>query len=400
MKIRTFFTIALLGVIFGGTNVRADTGDVDFFKQLYDMESSFSGQYQYLVDLAKEDFPDKAAFFSRALNRLIRAYTPLRNTGGFVTEGQAANNQAILIFKTIAVTGASESTQYDILQCTRTFSDGLVISEALIALGKLNAVNYYQTVLRLLDDTNAKPNLDKPYEGERIAYGAIESLKYYGDTAAYIPIFLSISSWYSDWVKQAAVAALNSLSPDPFEPLKTIILESSYPVYQKNLALEMAESSNMPNEKKAELAMAAFSEGYRNKTINTLSRKELTNLRKYAMTILRRTGTNDDRVYQYATLSYRQGVDDEERLDALVLLGSLKTEKSVDILLEFLEDINELVRQNEFTGREEAMVRSIITNLGNSGARKAAAMLQAVLRLNYSAQIQALARESIAKITG
>jgi hypothetical protein len=277
------------------------------------------------------------------------------------------------------------------------FTDPEVKADALIALGKVGAVEYLPQVVQLLADLNARPAQNR-LSGERIAYGAIVSLENYRDASGYLPVFFAATGWYDDWVKNQAKASLPRILDNPAEPLLSVIRSPGYPYETKALALQTLEDSGISNDEKSAAGTAALSEAWRAATSNRRYRMELAGIRKAAIRMISRYGAQDPAVYPLLERSYKEGVDPEEQFAAITALTALATDDSVRLLSSFVLAINEKLKDGSLTQADERIIRSLIPALGATGRPNARPALRAVQSLDWTNAVKRLADEALQKI--
>jgi hypothetical protein len=248
-----------------------------------------------------------------------------------------------------------------------TFSDPLVKSEAVIALGKAGAVDYLPHVVQLLTDINNRvpPEREVQNRNARIAYGAIVSLENYGDISGYLPVFFASVGWYDSRVKAQAASSLSAITDNPTEPLLNVLTSSAYSYSVKYLALQVSETSHAPQASEAQIAATALGEGWKAATTDIHLRNELAQMRKLSLDMLRRYGPGDDNsVYNNLARCYRQGMDFNEKLDAVNALSSIGTNQAAFLLNSFIIAIHQRRQSNALNREDDQMIRALIAALG------------------------------------
>jgi hypothetical protein len=124
-------------------------------------------------------------------------------------------------------------------------------------------------------------------------------------------------------------------------------------------------------------------------------------MRKLALGMIRRYGTQDSAVYTQLDRSYRDG-DMDEKLATLQVLNAMPTEDSVRLLAEFLRVIHGRRLTNTLTANDEQLVRVIIPALGNVG-NVARSVSRPILILvqnanDWSSTVQRLAADALNRI--
>jgi hypothetical protein len=352
-KIFVFFTTFTL---FG-----QDAG-LDTWTEIYNGESTISGQLLTLQMAAKQGEADSGPFFAAALSRLLRQYPALRRPNDLA----AADECAMIIAREL---GAAKYTAAgpDIWRAVETFSNPLVKSELVIALGKAGATDYLSHVVQLLANLNAKIPSEREVQDRdsRVAYGAILSLENFGDISGYLPVFFAANGWYDSRIKTQAAASLPVIANDPTEPLLQVLRSSGYPYSIKYLALQSEEASRAPDASKARVAALALAEGWRAATADVHQRNELAQMRKLSIDMLRRYGAGDDNsVYINLARCYREGIDTNEKLDAVRALSAIATNQAAFLLNSFILAIHQRRQSNALTREDDQLIRALITALG------------------------------------
>jgi hypothetical protein len=348
-------------VFFITSTLFAQTSNLDTWAEIYNGESTISGQLLTLRMVAGQEESDSGSFFAGALSRLLRESPSLRGQNDFA----AADECAMIIARELGRTKYAEAGP-DIWKAVETFNNPLVKSELVITLGKAGAANYLPHVAQLLTDLNTKnpSDLEMQTRDSRVAYGAILSLENFKDISGYLPVFFAANGWYDSRVKTQAAASLPAITDDPTDPLVQV-LQSSYPYAIKYLALQSEEASQAPEASKARAAVVALTEGWKAATIDIHQRNELARLRKLSLDMIRRYGTpGDNTVYSSLERSYREGIDTNEKLDAIQALSVIGTNEAALLLNNFILTIHQRRQSNSFTPEDDQLIQALITALG------------------------------------
>ncbi|MDR2028948.1 MAG: hypothetical protein LBP93_05355 [Treponema sp.] len=389
MKRYIIISILLLAVAMAGFS---DSEELDIYTYLYDGAGTVTDQLGILQSVAELGISGAGDFYSKALTRLTREYPNIRDS----IEKESADNALILLAQRLGEEKYTAAAG-DLWRAVGAFSNPLVKAEALMALGKMRATAFLPQVIQTLSDLNTRPAADR-LAGERIAFGAIIALEKYQDVSGYLPVFFASTGWYSERIKQQAGASLPVILADPSEPLSSVIRGSGYPYATKLLALQTIEASNVSNDSKAAIAVTALTEGWRASTNDVRLQMNLASMRKQAINMIRRYGTGDAAVYPLLERSYKEGVDAEERLNAVATLSSLGTEDAARLLSSFLMIINGKLQSGTLTQVDEQMVRAIIPALGATGQAVARPALRSVQALDWTNAVKNLATEALRNI--
>ena len=373
----------------------AASEEVQVYAYLYNAAPTHAGQLDILQNMVESRLTGAGEFYASVLRKLLAEYKTIRD----VTERNAADEQAMLLS---ALLGAEKYTQAaaDLWLVVDTFSAPLVKAEALMALGKIRATNYLPQVIRVLESVNTAPTTDR-LNGERIAFGAIISLEKYQDPSGYLPVYFASTGWYSDRIKSQAVKSLPLISQDPTPYMMEVVKGAGYDYNAKYNALRSIEASKASNQDKVGIAVAALAEGWRSATNDAQLRSILSNMRKMSISMINRYKTDDESIYPLLERCYTQGVDVQEKLDAIAALASQGTDESARRLAKFLADLNDKRRINNIRPEDEQMVRAIIPALGQTGRSNVVegrAALTAVSASNWTPAIERLAETEIRRL--
>jgi HEAT repeat protein len=364
--------------------------DMDFYTQQFDAVDTLQDQLGIVRSVVEEG--GSAEFYAHALGRLLSEYPNISAPN----DRKSADDMAKLLCQKLGEAGYTEAGP-DLWRVAENFFDPLVKTEALRALGKIQATDLLPQVIQLLMDINNAPGNDRLNQ-EQVAFGAIESLEAYEDSSGYLPVFFATTGWYSDRVKNRARQALPNIVDNPTEPLISVIKSSSYSYAIKYTALQVLDSSDITAQQKASGAVASLAEAWRVSTNLVSQRSILTNTRKLALKMVRLYGTEDTNVYPLLERCYKEGADEEEQIAALAALYALATDDSARRLSAFLAEMNDRLRRGTLTREDERMVRVIIPALGNTGRPLARTALRAVLNLDWTGAVQKLAQDALKKI--
>jgi HEAT repeat protein len=396
----------LIGLIaFAAMAVFADSEELQMYTDLYNGADTIAARLVILRQAAEAKLPDSAEFFARALTRLNGEYPDIRIN----SERDAADASARLI---CPVLGDAKYTAAgpdlwrladSMVSLPLSQNSSLVRADAITALGRVNAVAFLPQVALLLQNLNDNSPADRnlQIQNERIAYGAIIALENYRDPAGYLPVFFASTGWYSNRIKNQASISLPNIMDDPTEQLVTVVKGPGYGYAVKHLALRTEERSQASNENKAVVAVAALGEGWRASTGDVHLKNELGQMRKLAISMIRRYGTQDAAVYPLLERSYKEGIDMNERLDATEALAALGSEDAARVLMAALQDLHTRRTRDTWGTTEEQLIRRVIPALGDTRQTIARPILDMVRNSPvHTGAIQVLARNAIQKISG
>ena len=389
MKKTTVLFVVMIAV---GVLCFADQEEIDMYEYLYNVSISHAAKLDILQNMAEGEYSGAGEFYTRALRRLIADYNNIKD----VTERHAADEQVTILSKLIGNERYSQAAP-DLWLVVDGFAAPLVKAEALMALGKIHTDMYLPQVIRVLESLNTTPTADRLY-GERVAFGAILALEKFQDPSGYLPVYFASIGWYSDRIKSQANRSLPLIAEDPTPFMMEVIKGPGHNYYAKNAALRSMEAAKVDNKNKAEVAVAALTEGWRGATTDVQLRVTLADMRKLAINMINRYKTDDESVYPLLARSYTQGIDADEKLSAIAALASLGTEESAQRLSNFLMTLNNRRLNNVTTREDEQMVRAIIPALGQAAQIVSRPALEAVGASSWTPAVRALADDALSKL--
>jgi len=366
--------------------------DVDVYAYLYNAALTNTAQLDILQNMSEARLSGAGEFYAKALRKLLAEYKNIKT----VTEKMAADEQAILLS---AMLGTEKYTQAasDLWLVVDGFSAPLVKAEALMALGKIRAVNYLPQVIRVLESLNTSPTADR-LTGERIAFGAIIALEKYQDPSGYLPVFFASIGWYSERIKSQAARSLPFIAKEPAPYMLEVVKGSGYDYSTKYAALKTIEAAKVDNKNKVSVAVAAFIEGWRGSSTDVQLRTTLADMRKMAIKMINRYKTSDVSIYPLLERSYSHGYDMQEKLEAVATLASLGTDESAQLLSKFLMELNNKRLNDNIKQEDEQMVRAVIPALGKTGRTLGKQALIAVGGSNWTPAVKRLADDAMKKL--
>jgi hypothetical protein len=222
-------------------------------------------------------------------------------------------------------------------------------------------------LVQLLTDlnTNTPSEQEVQIRDSRIAYGAILSLEHFKDISGYLPVFFAANGWYDSRIKTQAAASLPAITRDPTEPLIQVLQSPGYSYALKYLALQSEDASQAPKASKAKTAAVALAEGWKAATTDVHQRNQLAQLRKLSVDMIRRCGMQDDNtVYVNLGRCYREGIDINEKLDAVQALSAIGTNQAAFLLNSFILAIHQRRQSNALTREDDQLIQALIVALG------------------------------------
>ena len=360
--------------------------------RLYNAAATNTEQLVILQTISNQNPSGIGEFYAAALSRLVQAHSGISEP----TQLHAADAQAMILARHIANEGLTTAAS-DLWRVADQFTDPVVRSEAMIALGRLQARTYLPHVIRVLNDHNQSFAADRLYS-ERIAYGAIVALEHFADPSGFLPVYFASVGWYSNWVRSRAVRALPLIAEDSSPFMEQILTSPAHSPHVKLTALENVNSSNLPNYRKAALAATALSEAWRVVTADVNKRNTFRQIRRLSMAMISRYGAADSSVYPLLARCYTHAMDTNEKEDAVNTLASLGTDEAVRILSGFLTQLNDRSKVGMLTREDNHMVRLIIPALGSIGNANALPALYNTIVSNWVPVVTNLAHDAVRRI--
>jgi len=366
--------------------------DVDVYTYLYNAALTNSAQLDILQNMSEARLSGAGEFYAKALRKLLSEYKNIKT----VTEKMAADEQAILLSSMLGTEKYTQAAS-DLWLVVEGFTTPLVKAEALMALGKIRAINYLPQVIRVLESLNTSPTADR-LNGERIAFGAIIALEKYQDPSGYLPVFFASIGWYSERIKNQALKSLPLIAKEPAPYMLDVVKGAGYDYPTKYAALKTIEASKVDNKDKVSVAVAAFTEGWRGSSSDVQLKITLADMRKMAIKMINRYKTNDASIYPLLERSYSYGYDMQEKFEAVAALASLGTDEAAQLLSKFLMELNNKRLNDNIKQEDEQMVRAIIPALGKTGRILGRQALIAVGGANWTPAVKRLADDAMKQI--
>jgi HEAT repeat protein len=380
----------------------AATGDEDLeiYMFLYENSQTITDRYNIMEVLQARKLTGAGDFYARAFNQLVNQIPNIQRTAPPV-EKAAADDLAETLARLLGDEKYARSAD-DLWRAVGAFSSSLVKAESLISLGKLRATAYLDSIIRVLSDLNAAPPRGREEADIKggVARGAIIALEKFRDEKGYLPIFIMSVGGYPERVKELARVTMPLILEDPSKLLTDqVIKSSSYAPDIKFVALQTIENAHATDASKAAAAVAALSEGWRQTTNDVRQRGQIALMRKTCIDMIRRYGTTDPAVYPLLERSYKEGLDDKEKLDSIQCLGALASDESARLLNTALTLLMGRMQSGSTTRAETEMIRAIISSIVAVGSPSSKSSLLTLSGLNSATPaIRQLATDALAKL--
>jgi hypothetical protein len=376
-----------------------DAEDLEIYMFLYNNSRLPSEQYNIMVVLQTRKLLGAGEFYANAFKGLVNQIPNIQRSAP-AAEKVAADDLAQILAALLGDEKYSRAAD-DLWRAVSAFSAPRVKAEALISLGKLRALPYLDPIIRVLSDLNGAPPRNREEADSKgiIARGAIMALEKFRDEKGYLPIFIMSVGNYPERIKELARATMPIILEDPSALLtEQVIKSSSYAPDVKFVALQTIENANASDASKSAAAVAALSEGWRQTTNDVRQRGQIAQMRKTCIDMIRRYGTTDVTVYPLLERSYREGLDEKEKLDSLQCLGALATDDSARILNSSLMILIGRL-QSGANRSENELIRGVISAIGVAGKASSRAPLRALIALDAATNaVKQLANDALAKL--
>ena len=297
-------------------------------------------------------------------------------------ERQAVQDSSRIILRGLAAEKHTEAgpqvwaliNEFDVVQ---DYNDGLLMTEALITLGEIDAQDYVPHIILRLENFNADQTADQQMRrkiqmGVTGCISALEALK---DPAGVKPVFYASIGWYDPGIRAVAAAALLNIMEDPGITIGEIILDHFNNPDVKMAAWNVMLRTKASDESKAKVAAKAVEASYTYITPTVEEQRVLRDLRISAFDTIRRTGlVADDSVYPYLERSYRESLNtpypDTEMMKLVVsTLSAIGDEESVALLTQFLRELHSRRRSGPWGDTEREMMQIIIPAIAVTGTK-------------------------------
>jgi HEAT repeat protein len=397
---RLLVVIGLLCCILATGFAATGAEDLEIYIFLYENSTNITDKHDIMAVLQARKLTGAGAFYAKALKSLVDQIPNIQRSGTAMEKAEADGLAQLLA----SVLGDEKylSSAVDLSRAVYAFSSPLVKAEALISLGKIRDTAYLDAIIRVLSDLNAAPPRGKDDADAKsiIARGAIIALEKFRDEKGYLPIFIMSVGGYPERIKKLARDTLPIILEDPSELLtEQVIKSSSYAPDVKFVALQTIENATAPDTSKAAAAVAALSEGWRQTTNDQRQRGQIALMRKMCIDMIRRYGTTDAAVYPLLERSYKQGLDDKEKLDSIQCLGALATEDAAKLLNSSLIILVGKLQSGAMTRTDNEFIRAIIGAIGSVGSPSSRAPLRSLLALDAATNaLKQLANDVLAKL--
>ena len=256
-------------------------------------------------------------------------------------------------------------------------SDPETMQAALIALGDINAQDHVPHIVERLNDfnTQAITSSETIRRAQAGVVGCIKALEALHDVRGYKPIFfVSIDEAYDLPVREIAANSLPNIVENPSDVIIEIINDNTNDPRVKLTAWNELLKSRSPDSSKAKVTVAAIAASWTYPTNVRSLQANSKEMRRSAIIAVSEFGVADDSVYRYLERSYSSNFntntpDYAEILAVLNTLTALKTDEAVELLHNFLIELNERRRGGPWESKERQLFEWVVSRIGATGTQ-------------------------------
>jgi hypothetical protein len=290
----------------------------------------------------------------------------------------------------------------------RDYNQGLVMQDALNALGQTGDKSYTARVVLRLNDFNSQVSSDVEAKRrvQRAVVGTINALEAFQDPSGFRPVFFASIGWYDPAIKNMASIALPNIMEDPADIIIEIIQDPSQTPPVKYEAWRNMLRTNAPDASKAKVAAVALATGWIYSTPNATFQRNLREMRMSAIDTIRQLGVSDDSVYANLEKSYTNNFinnvpDYDEIRKTLNTLTAVKSEEAVQLLLKFLRELQARRQSGPWSQKERQIFTWVVPALGTTKTQSpdVRLLLTTIQRSSaYTSAEQVLARNTLREL--
>ena len=399
--------IAFLLCIFGMT---VSAQNMSYYSDEFSRyDATFVERLAVLEVIRDSNLTGMGEFYHEAL-KLILIKTPDIKTK---EDREATDASARIVCQALGAEEYNPAVQ-DLWQAVQYFdviydyNQGLVMQDALTALGKAGGTQFVpQVVLRLHDfNTQVIPDVESKRRVQRAVVGCINALESFHDISGFRPVFFASIGWYDPAIKAMASVALPNIVDDPGDVIIEIIQDTSNTPLVKYEAWREMLRTRAPDSSKSKVASVALATGWFYSSSNVTFQTNLREMRKSAIDTIRQVGAHDNTVYTNLEKSYTNNFinnvpDYDEIRKTVSTLSVLATDDAVQLLLKFLRELNARRRSGPWAQKERQMLQWIVPALGatRTNSQDVRLLLTTIQRsADYTSAEQVWARDAIRQL--
>jgi len=401
--------IALL-LCFTGMMIFAQSADMSYYTDEFNRpDSSFVERLSVLEVVRDAKMTGIGEFYHNALKTLLLKTPDIKTKEDrdatdasvrIVCQGLGAEKYAA------AVPDLWQAVQY--FDITKDYNTGLVMQDALTALGQAGGKEYVPHIVLRLNDFNAQviSDVESKRRTQRAVVGCINALEALHEADGFRPVFFASTGWYDPPIKTMASVALPNIIDDPGDIIIGIIQDPSNIPSIKYEAWRDMLRTRAPDSSKAKVAAVALATGWNYTSANAMFQKNLSEMRMSAIDTIRQLGASDDSVYTNLEKSYSNNFINnvpnyDEIRKTVTALSALKTDQAVNLLIKFLRELNARRRGGPWAQKERQLLQWVIPALGDTGTKSqdARLLLTTIQRsADYTGAEQGWARSALRQL--
>jgi len=387
--------------------VFAQSADMSYFESEYHRPgATFVERLEVLEVIREAGITGIGDFYHDALKVLIQRFPDVTTN----VERRAAEACARIICQGLAAekhnAAAADLWQtvlyFDVI---RDHHEGLVMQDALNALGQVDGRDFIPHIVLRLNDFNTQSlaDVETRRRVQRAVVGCINALEAFRDPSGFRPVFFVSIGSYDTAIQNMASVALPNIMDDPGEIIAEIIRDPSTTPPIKYEAWREMLRTRAPDASKASVAAVALATGWFYSTPNPAFQRNLREMRISAIDTIRVMGVANDSVYADLERSYSNNFinpvpDFEEIRRTLACLSALRSDQATELMLKFLRELHGRRRVGTWGNRERQVFSWILPNIGASKTQSQdmRLLLMTIQRSNdYTGAEQGWARDAL-----
>ena len=406
-RLITAFFLCLFGMA-----VFAQGVDMSYYTSEFESpDATFAERLSVLETVRDANLAGIGEFYHEAL-KLLNLKTPdIKNK----EERDANDASARIICQGLGAEKYADAAP-DLYQAVQIFdviydyNQGLVMQDALTALGQVGGAEFLDHIVLRLNDFNAQviSDVESKRRTQRAVVGCINYLESVHEMDGFRPVFFAANGWYDPAIKSMASVALPNIVDDPGEVIIAIIQDPSNVPSIKYEAWREMLRTKAPDSSKSKVAAAALATGWNYGTSNPTYQKNLSEMRMSAIDTIRQVGAYDDSVYVNLEKSYTNNFINnvpnyDEIRKTLNTLSALKTDEAVQLLLKFLRELHARRRSGPWSQKERQLLQWVIPAIGDTGtqSQEVRLLLSTIQRdssSGYTSMEQVWARDALRQL--
>jgi len=388
----------------------AQNVDMSYYESEYNKPgATFVERLEVLQSIQAAKITGISEFYDKALKLLLLKMPDVKTK-----EDREANDASARIICQALGADKYNPSVPDLWQTVQYFdvvydyNQGLVMQDALTALGQAGGKEYVSHIVLRLHDFNTQniSDVETKRRVQRAVVGCINALEALHDISGFRPVFFASTGWYDPAIKAIASVALPNIVDDPGDVIIEIIQDTSVIPPIKYEAWREMLRTRAPGESKAKVAAVALATGWYYSTANPTWQKNLSEMRMSAIDIIRQFGVQDNSVYANLEKSYSNNFINnvpnyDEIRKTLTCLSVIKTDDAVNLLLKFLRELNSRRRSGPWGNKERQMLQWVIPAIGatQTKSQDVRQLLTTIQRSSdYTGAEQGWARDAIRQI--